>query len=334
MRMVVEKHVNFSLGFLASLPPRDFIMKATYPYYTTKLIWIVPPGRSQSALQKLLNPMGPVIWTFLSVTFFIGLMVIAYLKLQRKEIQNFAFGRQIQSPGMNFINVILGNSLHKLPGRNFSRFLLIMFTLYCFVLRSSYQGGLVKFMQLDTREPKLATTEEILDKNYKFHVLRTALAYLDEMPTVKSRASLMDYVDFNKELKKIKQPNFEGVFLTTKAHLAYRNFKTHPYYLDYAPEPLFSLNIVIYLQKDSCLKRTFDDLLVHLISSGLINKWASKWINQEYLDEPETKKLEKLSLQQLEGAFQLLISGLTMALIAFIVEICMSKFTNLKKLTS
>lgn len=324
--MVTDNKVNLTLGFFASLARRNYIMKATYGYFTTNLVWIVPPGKPQSALKKLLNPMEPVIWTILSISFFIGLMVIAYLKFQPKKVQNFVFGTGMQSPAMNLINIILGNSLAWLPGRNFSRFLLIIFTLYCFILRSSYQGGLVKFMQQDTREQKLMSTREIVDRGYTFYLLNRGLAYLHEMPTVRSRAKVINYADeFNQIVKKLKDSQFDGVFLSSLAHLSYRNMLQFPDFLNYAPESIFAVNLVIYLQKDSCLNQILDPFLVNLVSSGLINKWSSSWIDYKYLEEPVSKKLQILSLKQLEGAFQLLIGGLLLASIAFCAEISLHK---------
>jgi hypothetical protein len=37
-------------------------------------------------------------------------------------------------------NISLGGGLSILPGRNFARFNLMMFVLFCFVLRNAYQG--------------------------------------------------------------------------------------------------------------------------------------------------------------------------------------------------
>lgn len=331
MQLVKEGKVNLTIGFFASLPPRDNIMKASYVYFTTNLVWIVPPGRPQSALKKLINPMEPVIWTLFTISLIIGLMVITYLKLQPKEMQSFVFGKGIKSPLLNFINIILGNSLLLLPNRNFSRFLFLMFTFYCFILRSSYLGGLVKFMQLDTREAKMATTKEIIDHGYKFFMLHSALAYLDELPAVESQTKLVSYEEYNKGLENVNNSLFEGVFLTSTAHLAYRNMKAYPNYFNWAPESIYTLNIVMYMQRDSCFKLNFDAVLINLVSSGLINKWASTWIDRKYLKEPIKQNLQMLSVKQLEGAFQLLIGGLIFALCAFCVEISYKKIKRLRK---
>lgn len=331
MQLVKENKVNMTLGFFASLPPRDNIMKASYVYFTTNLVWIVPPGRPQSALKKLINPMDSMIWTLFSISLVIGLMVITYLKLQPKKLQNFVFGKGIKSPGLNFINIILGNSISMLPSRNFSRFLFLMFTFYCFILRSSYLSGLVKFMQLDTRETKMETTKEIIDKGYKFYMLHSSLAYLEELPAVQSQTKLVSYEVFNKGLANINNLQFKGVYLTSMTHLAYRNMKAYPNYFNWAPETVYTLNIVIYMQQDSCFKHNLDAVIINLVSSGLINKWASTWIQHKYLVEPNQQNIQILSIEQLEGAFQLLIGGLVLGFIVFCAEISFEKIKKFKK---
>lgn len=322
MKLVQDRKINLTIGFFASLPPRDAIMKASYVYFTTNLVWIVPPGRPQSALQKLMNPLKLIVWLWFVASLVIGVIVIVIISRLSKDVQNFIFGRRIQTPLLNFINIILGNSLHILPYHNFARFLFINFTFYCFILRSTYLCGLVKFMQLDTRDSQLMTTKEIIEHELNLYMLHSALAYLDELPSVQSRASLISYSEFNaKMMNAVNDPYFNGTFLTTTAHLAYRNLKAFPKYFNYAPESIYTLNVVLYMQQESCFKKNFDGIIINLVCSGLINKWASNWIDQKYLSEQEKNNLQALNVIQLEGAFELLIGGTIVGIIVFICEL-------------
>lgn len=329
MRLVYENKVNMTIGFFASLPNREKILKSSYVYYTTNLVWIIPPGKPQSALKKLLNPLKHLIWILFIISILIGFAIITILKIAKKEIQNFIFGNEISSPGMNLINIVLGNSLYKVPFRNFSRFIFIIFTFYCFIIRSSYQGGLVKFMQLDTREPKMMSTKEMIDNNFSFYYLDSSTAYLDEIPSVNSRGKIVSYEDFNQRLLHISNSDLRSAFLTSESHLAYRNKMAFPLFLDYAHDPVFSVNLVIYMQNDSCLGRKIDNILINLVCSGLVNKWGSYWIDTKYMKEPPQESIQTLSMHQLEGAFNLLGLGLVAALLAFCVEIVVDKIIKL-----
>jgi hypothetical protein len=70
----------------------------------------------------------------------------------------------------------------------------------------------------------------------------------------------------------------------------------------------------------SCLRVYFNEMLLSLISSGLIDKWASGFIDVKYLKKPVNDDIKILSLDQLEGAFQLLVAGLLAGFVAFCGE--------------
>lgn len=320
-KMIKDKEVNFTLGFFASIPARDMVMQPSYVYITTNLVWIVPPGKPQSALEKLTNPLHIIVWIMSSATFLIGFAVIAVIKMQPLIIQKFVFGNSIQSPGMNFINVVLGNSLFKVPMRNFARFLLLLAMIYFFIIRTCYSSGLVKFMQMDTRGQHLMDTAQLIENNFTFYMMEASHAFVSEMPEVTERSKMLQVSEFNSMLlDMIDDPYSKAAFLTSIGHLSFRNRKVYPMYHEFAPVPLFTLNIVIYMSHGSCLRMYFNDVLLNLISSGLINKWASGFIELRYLNKPINDDIKILSMEQLEGAFQLLAGGLLMGFVAFCGE--------------
>ena len=327
IKMIVDSEVNMTLGFFASMPLRDAIMQPSSVYFTTNLVWMVPPGKPQSSLAKLANPLKYIIWILTSLTVVIGFIVIAVVKFQPLVVQKFVFGNKTQSPGMNFINVVLGNSLHQVPMRNFSRFLLLLATVYFFIIRTCYSSGLVKFMQMDTREQHMMTTVEMVEENFTFYLKETAMVYVLDIPTVLHRTKILSAEEFNSKLMDmIDDPYYNGAFLTSSGHLAYRNMKLYPKrFHEYAPKPLYILNIVIYMNLGSCLTDYFNQMLFKLISSGLINKWTSEFIDSKYLKRPIDDESKSLSLDQLEGAFQLLVCGLIMGFVAFCLEVLIGK---------
>lgn len=85
------------------------------------------------------------------------------------------------------------------------------------------------------------------------------------------------------------------------------------------------------MQRDSCLRRIIDPILIRLVCSGLIKKWASNWVDTRYMEEPTQNGHQSLSLEQLEGAFNLLKFGLAAALLVFCVEIFTNSLTKVLK---
>lgn len=58
----------------------------------------------------------------------------------------------------------------QLPGRNFSRFLLVSFMLFSLVMRTAYQGKQFQFMQNEMRRPDVKTIDEMIESNFTLYV--------------------------------------------------------------------------------------------------------------------------------------------------------------------
>jgi hypothetical protein len=66
--------------------------------------------------------------------------------------------------------IVFGDGIIVLPGRNFARFLLINFILFCFILRTAYQGKLFEFMQKEMRPKSVETVDELIDQKFRIFV--------------------------------------------------------------------------------------------------------------------------------------------------------------------
>lgn len=147
--MVIDKEVNLTLGYFASTPIRDMHMSASYVFYTSALVWMVPQGQILSSIEKFVKAFDDSIWVLFIIVLVIAICLVAFLKFYcPTHIQDFVVGPNIQSPGLNIINVTLGGSPNQLPARNFARTILAIFMIYCFVLQNSYKGQLFKLMQI------------------------------------------------------------------------------------------------------------------------------------------------------------------------------------------
>lgn len=140
IKMVLEKEVNFTMGYMASTAVRNMFMTSSYIYFTSNLVWITPPGRLLSSFEKLFKPFDVVMWACILVVFVISYTVIKFIEQQIKAVQVFVFGRSNRTPCLNILNVFFGGSLPRLPVRNFARTLLGLFMIYCLIIRSSYSG--------------------------------------------------------------------------------------------------------------------------------------------------------------------------------------------------
>ncbi|CAO1346132.1 unnamed protein product [Diamesa hyperborea] len=281
VKLVVEKQANFTIGYFATTALRNKLMTSSYVYFTSNLIFIVPPGRLLTAFEKLFYPFKYIIWSLVTTIFLLGFLVIALLKFQSIRIQNFVYGPGNQSPCLNIINIFFGGSLTLLPTRNFARFLLGSFMIYCFIVRSSYQGALFKFMQSDSREQSVSTIEEM-----------TVMLQLNEIPSIHD---------------KILHSDFKGALLSSEEHVAYLNVESSPKrFFKHSPDVVFTFNLVIYMPKQSCLEQEFNNQILALTGGGFLESWALRFIDRDHMKEHKDKEPTQLNMSQLSGGYILL----------------------------
>ncbi|CAO1407683.1 unnamed protein product [Diamesa serratosioi] len=167
---VMNNEVDIIIGNYYVTALRLTFMSSSSSYYTNPLLLVIPSGAPVAPLAKLMRPFQTTVWILLLCTLIIGIFVITIVTLQSLEVRHLVFGRQIQNQFLNLIVAFVGGSQHVLPKRNFSRTLLMVFLLFCLIIRSLYVGGLFEFLQTDQREPELATIDEIIEKDYTLYM--------------------------------------------------------------------------------------------------------------------------------------------------------------------
>lgn len=80
---------------------------------------------------------------------------------------------------------MFGSGLRVLPGRNFARFLLLSFVLFCLVIRTAYQGKQFEFIQKDMQKGNIKTIEQMIESN--FTIMFSRLITRDEQINVFKR---------------------------------------------------------------------------------------------------------------------------------------------------
>lgn len=140
------------------------IAESSIVYNSFPFVFVIPPGRKLSHIQKLLQPFKPVVWISIFAVFVAASIVTYILNFKLKDYRDFVYGSGVDQPFMNIVAAVLGIAQPKLPARNFSRFLLMQFLLFCLVVRSAYQGSLFKFLQSDGREKEVQTVDELFEQ--------------------------------------------------------------------------------------------------------------------------------------------------------------------------
>lgn len=131
----------------------------TTPVLFSRTTVVVTRGAPYSFFERLILPFDCATWICLIITFSVALCTIFVVYWLSEDIQKFVFGTNIRNPTLNFFQIFFAIGLVRVPGRNFARFIFIMFTLFCLIIRTAYQGKMFEFITTDvskhTAETKL-----------------------------------------------------------------------------------------------------------------------------------------------------------------------------------
>lgn len=135
-----------------------------YVFYGTTTM-LVCRGQQYSPFEKLRLPFDTLTWVFVVASFSIGFIVIFLVNQLPEKVKKFVFGTYITSPTLNMVQIFFGISLSKLPGRNFARYFVMIFSLFCIVIRTAYQGEMFDFLHKNIHKPTVNTIQEMIDQN-------------------------------------------------------------------------------------------------------------------------------------------------------------------------
>jgi hypothetical protein len=112
-----------------------------YKLYEIESALIVSIGEAYTSYEKFILPLDVGTWICCGV-FFGGAFIIIFIisRLNNRMVRDFVFGRRVTSPAFNVLIAFFGQSQNILPRRNFARYLLILFIMFCLIIRTGYQG--------------------------------------------------------------------------------------------------------------------------------------------------------------------------------------------------
>lgn len=163
----------------------------TTPYISQQIAFIIPPGSELSSFEKFMRPLDSYVWFLLIVFTGCGFLVIYVVGRSSPKLQDFVFGTNIRKPYMNMLVAIFGGSQHILPHRNFARSLLMMFLMFCMVMRTLYTGSLYRFLQSKVYNKEAQSIDDMIERDYKFYTVPSILDLLQGQSRISKRSKLL-----------------------------------------------------------------------------------------------------------------------------------------------
>lgn len=137
----------------------------TYEYLT----YAVSRGQHYTPFEKLLLPFDLATWMMIIATFAIGFLTILIIYQFPRSVQQFIFGTNNSHPSLCLTQIFFGLGLIQAPDRNFARFLFMIFTLFCLIIRNAYQGKMFEFLHSNTEKHTPNSRDELIEQNVPVH---------------------------------------------------------------------------------------------------------------------------------------------------------------------
>lgn len=271
----------------------------------------------------------------LGIVFSTGIITIFIINYKLKNLQNFVYGRNVKSPTMNMLIAVFGLQQTILPTRNFARFILMVFLLFCLINRNVYQGALYIFLQSDGRHKPFQYISDLNEMGFKYYMYST---YADLMRNGSSIYKGRIIINSEEELPYAKEvgESLKAAFMTPLTDVMYRNKMARgKFALRVCRHKMSVLSTVMYMNKGYFLKDTIDDLLLRYDSFGLLSYWFNKYAESRYLRiETNIKGPKKLTVEHLFGVFNIMLIGHGMSIVIFILEILIFRIKKLRAVKS
>lgn len=163
----------------------------TKSYISQQIAFVIPPGKALNSFEKFIKPLDFYTWIFLLTFISLGVIVIKLVHKSSKKVQNLVFGEGIKNPNLNLVIAIFGGNIRPEPRNNFARFILMLFLIFCLIMRSLYQGSLFRFIQSKVNHKEAQSIDDMLEKNFNFFTVSAIVDLLEGQSKIYQRLTIV-----------------------------------------------------------------------------------------------------------------------------------------------
>ncbi|XP_037813401.1 uncharacterized protein LOC119604695 [Lucilia sericata] len=235
-------------------------------------------------------------------------------------------GRENDNPAYNMVVISLGGAVAKDPKVPFSRFLLMLWLLATFILRTVYQAFMFYFIKSDLQKPLPKLIAELYYNKYRIFMSDVVYSSIANLPLLASKAEILNTTELE-SFEMLKNPPdyapYKLALLMAQEYYGYYKLITpinNDFYV--VPEKLFTQQLTIYMKKNSAYLKRFNTYIDSYINEGLMNRWQRQLVYHGVKPKTADDSPKPMKNFHLFAAYRLLIMGLTVSLLVFLLEIC------------
>lgn len=129
-------------------------------------VFVIPPGESLTAFEKLLSPFDFAAWIAIFSTLALSFTAIQIVGFGGKTFRNLCFGDNVVSPTMNMLSVFMCGGQTKVPKTTSARLIFLNFVIWSLVIRTCFQSLSYRALQMDLRHPPIQTINELIRSGF------------------------------------------------------------------------------------------------------------------------------------------------------------------------
>ncbi|XP_065365319.1 uncharacterized protein LOC135958342 [Calliphora vicina] len=322
---------NITMGFFRHTNERDKIATPTFVTYYVPLISLILRKRaSHESMGILTFPFDRITWILMFVSYaVVGIINV----LQSKEIKGGIF---------QTFEVIIGITIKDVPKTTSTRVRFMTTLLSSFILRSVYQSLLFYLFRNNFYQSPPITLNALVAEGYKVVCTELTQQFLLYVPQIENKTLPLLVTNSSSEMSPMRYVEYhrnESLVAISIIEFALRYVReelTFGTALRVLPMKVKDQQIGFYLTKHSYLVDRFNNYILRLHESGLLDKWR-EWAN---LDYRVTRKRGSatayhsalmINLNQFTGFILLMIFLHLTSIIFFALELLSQKIVWLQK---
>ena len=304
-------------------------------YQTMQVFTVLARREPWSSFEIIAYPFDFNIWFVLMVLLLFILSSTHILMYSCRNVLKFIYGFSSATLiNTNMIAIVLGQTAHSMPKRNFARYIFLMWILLTLILRSIYQGSLFDFLKSQKTLTLPDSTLELTERKYKLIVNMATGDSFSGVPIIRDKkieVLIMNISDAGGYPILEANPDKRYVTGTPKDFLTYYVEQHNKYGVFHVlKETIFAQQLCVYFTKHSYLVAPFNRILEFLGNFGLINFWAGLLLDDRFLekvDEINTAHTP-LTFTQLSGIVEICLYLYVLTIVVFLGEILWFKYQN------
>lgn len=335
IQQLSEREADLSLGSFRCTLQRSTTLSPSMTFYQTMQVFTVLARREPwSSLEIIAYPFDLNIWIVLLILILFILSSSHILHYLCENYLKFIYGFSSSSfINANMIAILLGQTAHVLPRRNFSRYILFMWILLTMILRSIYQGSLFEFLKSQKTLALPDSTQDLTERKYQLIVNVATGDSFSGIPIIrdnKIKLLIMNITDAGGYPILEANPDKRYVTGTPKDFFTYYANQNKKYGIFHVlKETIFAQQLCVYFTKHSYLVEPFDRILQNLHNFGLIDFWAGMLLDDRFLEDVDKiTTATPLTIAQLSGIMEIYLYLCSLAFVVFLGEILWFKYLN------